>query len=54
MDTTYQQLVEQIKRLEADIRRLESRQIVVVGDFDGTDVPVTINGVRRKIITSSP
>lgn len=47
-------LEQKIADLEAQIERLQKQQIVIVGKFDGTNIPVTVNGVRRKIATSAP
>lgn len=47
-------LERRINELDATIKRLEKQQIKIVGEFDGTNVPVTINGIRKKIATSAP
>jgi len=48
------ELERKVKELEDFIRRIEKQSIVIVGDFDGTNVPVTVNGIRRKIATVAP
>jgi len=50
MDTNEQKIAE----LEKRVALLEKQQIKIVGDYDGTNVPVTVNGIRRKIATSTP
>lgn len=54
MKPTVEQLEAKINQLEAKLAVLEKAQIKIAGDFDGTDVQVTINGVRRSITTSAP
>lgn len=48
------ELERKIKELEDQIARMEKQGIVVVGTFDGTNIPITIQGIRRKIATSTP
>lgn len=47
-------LKQQIEELKKEIQSLKKSQIVIVGDFDGTNIPVTVNGIRRKIATTAP
>ncbi len=47
-------LQSQIDALKLTIDRLEKQSIVIVGEYDNGDIPVTIQGKRRKITTSSP
>lgn len=47
-------LAKKVQELEAKLRILEQQQIKIVGEFDGTDVQVTVNGIRRSITTSAP
>jgi hypothetical protein len=48
-------LQKRIAELERRLDELEQKdKIVVVGSFDGTDIPVQVNGIRRKIATSAP
>lgn len=47
-------LMTRVSLLENMLMLLESQQIKIVDDFDGTNVQVSINGVRRKIATTSP
>jgi hypothetical protein len=58
MDNDTKQKVDQLERklneLEQKIQKIEKQQIVVVGDFDGTNLPVQANGIRRKIATATP
>ena len=49
-----QELERKIQELEQQIARMEKQQIVVVGNFDGTNIPITIQGIRRKIATTTP
>lgn len=49
-----EELEQRIKKLEDAIARLEKERIVVVGRFDGTNIPISIQGKRRKIATSTP
>lgn len=57
-----QQTQNAISNLEARIKALENinrvqglkGSILVDGDFDGTNIPVLINGIRRKIETLAP
>lgn len=48
------ELERKIADLEAKVRLLDKQQIKIVGDYDGTNVPVTVNGIRRKIATVAP
>ena len=48
------ELERKVKQLEDTVRRMEKQGIVVVGDFDGTNIPITIHGTRRKIATAAP
>jgi len=43
-----------LDEMQMAIGRLDKQQIKIVGDFDGTNVPVTVNGIRRKIATATP
>ena len=47
-------LERKLQELEDKIALLEKQQIKIVGEFNGTTVPVTINGVSRRITTSAP
>jgi hypothetical protein len=57
-----QELQNKIVELERRLREIESwkeeqiskDKIVVVGPFDGTNIPVFVNGIRRKIATVAP
>jgi len=49
-----QQLRGQVKQLEDTMQRMDKQQIKIVGNFDGTNAPVTVNGIRRKIATTAP
>jgi hypothetical protein len=48
------QLEAKVRELEMKLDRIDKQQIKIVGDFDGTNVPVTVNGIRRKIATATP
>jgi hypothetical protein len=48
------QLEAKVRELEMKLDRIDKQQIKIVGDFDGTNVPVTGNGIRRKIATATP
>lgn len=58
MDEDLQKKVTELERkimeLEDAIRRMEKQGIVVAGTWDGTNIPITIQGVRRKIATVAP
>jgi hypothetical protein len=43
-----------LAKLEAQLERVEKQGIVVVGTWDGTNIPITIQGTRRKIATVAP
>lgn len=47
-------LERKVKDLEARLNSAEKQRIVVVGNFDGTNIPITIHGIRRKIATTAP
>lgn len=47
-------LTGKLEDLTRKVERLEKTSIVIVGDFDGTNIPITANGIRRKIATSTP
>jgi ribosomal protein L29 len=49
-----EELERKIRELEEQIKRIEMQSILIVGQFDGTNVPVTVTGVRRKIATVAP
>lgn len=51
---TNEELLQRIQELETRLDRIEKQSIKIVGDYDGTNVPVTVNGIRRKIATSTP
>lgn len=53
-DKRIQQLEQRIKKLEAELQRLDRQTIKIVGDYASTTVPVTINGIRRKITHAAP
>lgn len=54
-EMTYMQTLEAtLKEMEATMSRIQKQQIIVVGDYDGTNIPITINGIRRKIATVAP
>lgn len=48
------ELERKIMEVEDAIRRMEKQGIVVTGTWDGTNIPITIQGVRRKIATATP
>jgi sugar-specific transcriptional regulator TrmB len=48
------ELERKVAELESTILRVEKQTITIVGNFDGTNVPVTVNGIRRKIATATP
>jgi len=58
---TNEELQQKVVELERKVQELEQWKmeqelkdsIVVVGPFDGTNIPIFINGVRRKIATSA-
>lgn len=43
-----------LEELQQRVARLEKQQINIIGDFDGTNVQVSIHGIRRKIATTAP
>lgn len=45
---------ERLAALEELVNKLDKTQIKIAGDFDGTDVQVSINGIRKKIATTAP
>ena len=49
-----EELEQRIQELEKALSKIEKQSIVVVGTFDGTNIPITIQGIRRKISTSTP
>jgi hypothetical protein len=48
------ELERKVQDLEASVERMTKQEIVVVGTFDGTNIPITIQGIRRKIATTTP
>ena len=51
--------VMELDRMVRDLERWKSEQeirntIDVDGAFDGTNIPVRVNGIRRKIATTTP
>jgi hypothetical protein len=48
------ELERKIAELESKILVMQREMIVVVGDYDGTNLPVRANGIRRKIATAAP
>ena len=54
MSPELQQLEMKIIELERIVVLLDKQQIKIAGDYDGTNVPVTVNGIRCKIATSTP
>ena len=53
MDDT-QALQQQIDTLKRELEEVKAQQIKIVSDFDGTNVQVSIRGIRRKIATTAP
>jgi len=54
-----QRKIAELERKIADLERYKAEQevknqIEVVGTFDGTNIPIRVNGVRRKIATTTP
>jgi len=49
-----QQLRSKVEALEKEYEQRDKTNIKIVGTFDGTNVPVTVQGVRRKIATVAP
>lgn len=54
MNPDRKKLEDRITELEQKIERMERQSIIVVGKYDGTNVPVMVQGIRRKIATSAP
>lgn len=55
MENKVQQLEKRIAELERLVATLDKQQIKIVGETgDGTDIPITFNGLRRKITTDAP
>lgn len=54
MEGKVEQLERKVAELEQKIEKLEKQTIKIVGDTASTTVPVTINGIRRKITHSAP
>jgi len=48
------ELERKIAELERTILDMKKQMIVVVGNYDGTNLPVRANGIRRKIATTAP
>ena len=53
-DKTIQDLRMRVQQLESKLERIDRQTIKIVGDYQSTTVPVTINGIRRKITHSAP
>lgn len=52
--TNPQTIEERLTEMEQRIERLDKQTIKIVGDVASTTVPVTLNGIRRKITHSAP
>ena len=48
------ELENRLALLESKFRKLDDETIKIVGDYASTTVPVTINGIRRKITHAAP
>lgn len=48
------ELERKVRELEEKLRVLEKQSIRIVGDVASTTVPVTLNGIRRKITHAAP
>ena len=53
-DDRIAQLEQKITTLEAQLNRIDKQTIKIVGDVAATTVPVTLNGIRRKITHAAP
>lgn len=52
--TKIRELEQRLQELADRVELVDKQQIKIVGSFDGTNVPVTITGIRRKIATTTP
>jgi hypothetical protein len=48
------ELERKVRELEEQIKRIEKQSILIVGPVESTTVPVTLNGIRRKITHAAP
>ena len=53
-DDRMSQLEEKVRTLETRLEELDKETIKIVGEYNASNVPVTINGIRRKIAHTAP
>lgn len=53
-NTEITKLRKELEDLRRELELSKKQQILKVGKFDGTNIQVSVDGIRRKIATTSP